>query len=438
MIRPSTTQARRMLVATGTVALVSASLGALPLPANADTGPGPSGRIAYERFIEYSPPGEFTYYDEDIFSANPDGTDEVDLTNTEHRREMDPAWSPDGTRIAFASNRDGNWDIYTMAADGSDVQQVTFVTPEHDWEYVQSFEPTWSPDATQIAFTAYRADYMTSEVMYAPVGQSAETYTEMLVTDSTDYQLAAQPDWSPDGTALLYTGGWDQYTTDVWKINVDGTGATNLSDPTQGYGTDVDPAWSSDGTRVTWVSDRNTDETQIGTDIYVMQADGSDIVRTTSDGIEKYEPTFSPDGVQILYQTNYYDPEIWVVDAPPAPGDGVSERAATSDPHQVAVGGSPSWQHPADGACTITGTSGDDVLTGTSGDDVICGNGGHDKITGGGGRDRLIGGAGRDDISGGAGRDVLRGGAGKDGLDGGKGRDSCGSDAADTRKSCER
>src|SRR6478735_7502945 len=209
--------------------------------AQADTGPGPGGRIAYERFVEHVDDEGFPYYDEDIFSANPDGSDEVNLTQTDRGREMDPTWSPDGSRIAFASNRDGNFDIYTMAADGSDVQQVSFVSAGESWEYIQSFEPTWSPDGTQLAFTGYRAEESWPDIYVASVGQTAETYTERAVTDTSDFLSAAQPDWSPDGSALLYTGYWDQYTTDVWRVDADGTGAVNLTDPESTFdGTDLD------------------------------------------------------------------------------------------------------------------------------------------------------------------------------------------------------
>ena len=406
-------------------AIVVSGLG-LPAPAHAQTGPGPSGRIAYERFVDHVDDEGFPYADEDIFSSNPDGSDEVNLTQTDRGREMDPSWSPDGTRIAFASNRDGNWDIYTMAADGTDVQQVTFVTADSDWEYVQSFEPTWSPDGTMIGYTGYRATESYPDIYVAKVGQTDETFTEQAVTDTTDYLSAAQPDWSPDGPSLLYTGYWDQYTTDVWRIGVDGSGATNLTDPDGSFdGTDLYPSWSADGARVTWVSEN--DGSGAGVDVYVMQADGTGEVAATTDGAEKYEPDFSPDGTQILYQMDYYNPEIWVVDAPAPPGEG---RAVASKPHRVASGGSPSWQPVVRApACTIKGTPKDDVLTGTRHADVICGRGGNDIIKGLDGADVLLGGPGQD---------VLRGGAGIDVYDGGPGRDDCGKDRGkESRTSCE-
>jgi Tol biopolymer transport system component len=416
---------RLALLFAGTTTLTFGVLGLAP-PSQADTGPGPGGRIAYERALEYVDEEGWPYYDEDIFSANPDGTDEINLTQTERGREMDPTWSPDGTRIAFSSNRDGNFEIYTMAADGSDVQQVTFVPAGEPWEYVQSFEPTWSPDGTRIAYTGYRSTESWPDIYIAAVGQAEDSFAEQPVTDTTDFLSAAQPDWSPDGTSILYTGYFDQWTTDVWRVDADGTGAVNLTDPEGSFdGTDLDPAWSADGTRVTWASEN--DHGEPGVDVYVMQAEGSGEVRATADAIEKYEPEFSPDGTRILYQVNYYNPEIWVVDAPPPPGKRAGE---SSGAHRVAFGGSPSWQPASAPACTITGTAKADVLVGTKGPDVICGRAGNDTIRGLRGGDVLLGDRGSD---------VLRGGAGVDVYDGGPGRDDCGPGGArESRTSCER
>lgn len=323
----------------------------------------------------------------------PDGTDEVNLTNTEHGNEIEPAWSPDGTRLAFASNRDGNYEIHTMAADGTDVRQVTFLPDGGARDYVHSFQPTWSPDGTQIAFTGYRPDSGNAQVYIAPVDATEETYTERLLTEWGDFGLeAAEADWSPDGLSIAYVQYYDQFSTDIVTMNIDGTGGANL---TENAGEDVSdwyPAWSPDGTRITWVSNRDaTDPLGVETDVYVMQADGTGVVRATNDPAVEYDPTFSPDGLQILYQINFYDPEIWVVEAPPPP---VAE---------------------------------------------IGGLGGNDTISGLGGRDRLLGGSGQDTLTGGSGNDVLKGGRGADLRDGGRGQDRCDS-LGDTAPgvSCER
>lgn len=431
---------RKPLVFVGGVTAALATTMLTTAPAEADIM---NGLIAYEKFVEYEDENGFPRSDNDIFSSNLDGTGEVNLTNTEGVGDIEAAWSPDGTRIAFASNFGGtHYEIYTMAADGSDVRQVSFVSAGGPGDFVQSFEPTWSPDGTQLAFTGYRPSPFTPEIYGVPVEATAETYVETMVTDPDDFQSSAEPDWSPDGTTIVYTQYWDQWTTDIWRIGVDGAGAVNLTTPESGGGgTDLDPSWSADGTRITWVSNRMAEDwLGVETDVYVMQADGTGVIQVTTDPVVEFDPEFSPDGAQLLYQINYYNPEIWVVDTPPVAPPAGRELAAASTPVQVGEGGSPSWQPitTTEGECTISGTPGDDVLVGTPGNDVICGLGGDDLLDGKRGNDRLLGGRGSDELNGGAGRDTLRGGAGADLLEGGNGNDRCDS-AADTEPavSCE-
>jgi len=237
---------------------------------------------------------------------------------------------------------------------------------------------------------------------------------------------------------MTYVQYYDQFSTDIVTMDIDGTGGANLTENAGEDVSDWDPGWSPDGTRITWMSNRDAQD-PLG--VETMQADGTSVARATNDPTVEYDPTFSPDGLQILYQINFYDPEIWVVEAPPPP---VGATGLVDDrrppPVRVGEGGAPSWQRQAGAiACTITGTAGADVLTGTAGVDVICGLGGDDTISGRGGRDRLLGGAGEDTLTGGGANDVLTGGRGADLLDGGRGRDRC--DAKDDTAaaiSCER
>jgi len=167
----------------------------------------------------------------------------VNLTNSERGNEIDPSWSPDGTRLAFASNRDGNYEIFTMGEDGSEVREVTFLPDGGAGEFVNSYQPTWSPDGTQIAFTGYRPDPGNAQVYIVPVEATEETYAEDLLTEWGDFGLeAAEPDWSPDGLSMTYVQYYDQFSTDIVTMNIDGTGGTNL---TENAGEDV-----ATGTRV--------------------------------------------------------------------------------------------------------------------------------------------------------------------------------------------
>ncbi len=74
----------------------------------------------------------------DIFTMNADGTNLRQLTQTENVDEMGPTWSPDGTQIAFQSNLDGNWDIFTMNADGTGHRRLTTNT-------ASDVDPSWGP-----------------------------------------------------------------------------------------------------------------------------------------------------------------------------------------------------------------------------------------------------------------------------------------------------
>ena len=149
-------------------------------------------------------------------------------------------------------------------------------------------------------------------------------------------------------------------------------------------------------------------------EIYVMNADGSQVRRLTNNAVEDVDPVWSPDGTPIAFTRP--DAGIWVANA-----DGSGESRLRALVEELA-----DWRSlPTVGGCTITGTQAGEVIFGTAGRDVICGLGGNDTLEGFGGDDVLEGGSGNDLLFGAGGNDRLDGGPGKDRADGGRGEDRC-------------
>jgi uncharacterized repeat protein (TIGR01451 family) len=191
---------------------------------------------------------------DDIWVMNADGTGQTDLTPGGPGNETDAAWSPDGTKIAFESNRNGNLEIWVMNADGSNPTNLTN-SPGQD------YEPAWSPDGSKIAFASYVAPQHEIFVMNAD-GSGQTNLTQ-------DPGQDLEPSWSPDGRKIAFTSyrGDAPTTNQVYVMNADGSGQTNLS---QNSKSDIDPSWSPDGSKIAFSRSENGEA-----EVYSMNADGS-------------------------------------------------------------------------------------------------------------------------------------------------------------------
>jgi Tol biopolymer transport system component len=164
----------------------------------------------------------------DIYVANADGTGERRLTATDED-DRRPSFSPDGRRILFARGDQG--DLYVMDADGSDVQRLTR-------DPAAETEPAWSPDGRWVAFVhrAPGSDAREIWIVRADGGERRRL---------TALRAASHgPSWSPDGTRIAFTSNVRDSRFEIYVVGVDGSGLRRV---THSDDDAIDPAWSRDG-----------------------------------------------------------------------------------------------------------------------------------------------------------------------------------------------
>ncbi len=242
--------------------------------------------------------------DWEIYVMDADGGNLRNLTNN-RADDFAPAWSPDGSQIAFHSNRDGNEEIYVMNANGGNQRNISNATN------VSDREPTWSPDGSQIAFWSNPIGTWDIFVMNSD-GSNRQRLTTAFADDFA-------PAWSPDGSQIAFSSNRDG-NDEIYIINSDGSNERNLAGSPQN---DLLPAWSPDGSQIAFVSERDGNG-----EIYIMNTDGSNQRNLTNNTTWDTMPYWSPDGRFIVFTANRDDnDEIYVIDA-----DGSNPRRITSDP----------------------------------------------------------------------------------------------------------
>lgn len=185
---------------------------------------------------------------------------------------LSAAWSPKGDRVAFATTKDGNAEIYTMKPDGTDLKRITFNTAD-------DLSPSWSPTGRQIAFTSDRGGNPQVYVM------DADGSNVHRLTFNGDYNTSAS--WSPKGDWIAYACRNEEKRLKICIDSSDGQQSVRLTE--SGPWDDEAPSWALNGRDLTFTSNR-TGKNQI----YAIHADGTGLVRLTSNGASNTAPAWSP------------------------------------------------------------------------------------------------------------------------------------------------
>lgn len=303
-----------------------------------------------------------------IWVMNADGSGNTPLTRLTAQpvSSIHSAWSPDGSKIAFDSTRalDGTNsaigvpNVWVVKSDGSGAVPLTKLTAA----MASSVLPAWSPDGTMIAFVSARAlDGTNSPIAVRNVwimnsdGSNQHPLTQLTAAGSSDIA------WSPDGARIAFVSTRSLDGTDtagnaanLWVMNADGSGATPLTHLTNLYNMTTEaPEWSPDGKRILYVSSRALDGSDNGgsvMNIWTMNADGSGSKPlTTLSAATNYQPSWSSDGGRVVFcATRALDGSdapnanatwnLWMMNS-----DGTGQHALTKNTSYGSDSAGPQW-----------------------------------------------------------------------------------------------
>jgi Tol biopolymer transport system component len=262
--------------------------------------PGGNGKIAFTSTRDGNV---------EIYTMNADGSSQARLTNATGN-DASPAFSSDGSRIAFESSRPSSnpsdpsidREIWVMNADGTSQAQITHNTSTDT-------EPTFSPDGAKVAFTSNRqaVDGTTDRDIWVQDLANPKNDPVNLTNSPGDDET---PSWSPDGTKIAFRSDRPVGSStdfDIWVMNADGSGTpTNLSNASAGN--DSSPSWSPDGSKVAFDNLSPSGPSSVG-EIFAVDATGNNLTQVTDPESHpgnqhpgaQGRPSFSPDGKKIAY-----------------------------------------------------------------------------------------------------------------------------------------
>ncbi len=333
--------------------------------------------LANSRYPEWSPDGSKIVFvspldlngadalnrwgTDNLWRVNADGTDLMPLTRltAPYSETGSPQWSADGTAVAFHSNREldgtdavnhfGTVNIWLVNADGTNLRPVTSARAVQ----AHSFGPQWLPDGTKIVFGSYRK--LDGTDVSAPVTNlwlvNADG-TNLIPFTRTNNTSNFGPQWSPDGTKVLFTStraldATDTDTTEfnLWRMNADGTGLRPLTEYTALSSFVFTGRWAPDGSKIVFDHNVNVeagDPTASNWKVWRINSDGGGLMAMTPYGRGAASPRWSHDGTKVVFVSGRTPPggglaivKLLVVNA-----DGTGPTPITTDDTWI---GSPSF-----------------------------------------------------------------------------------------------
>jgi TolB protein len=216
----------------------------------------------------------------------------INLTDDDAQEVLNPvAWSPDGTRIAYGTTVDDDIWILDVAAGTGPEPLVSGPGA--------ATAPDFSPDGSSLLYVSDEAGNGELDIFVLDLATGAVTQ----LTENPDRD--SSPEYSPDGSKIVFRGRYDG-NSDIYVMNADGSGLTRLTEDPAFEG---DPTWTPDGEHIVFISDRTGDY-----DIYVMRADGSDVVNLTNHPAADEYPDVIPGGGRIAFHSDRHGgTRVWVM-----------------------------------------------------------------------------------------------------------------------------
>ncbi len=262
-----------------------------------------------------------------LYTMNANGSNVQQLTNYVEEEDEDdswvvssPQWSADGTMVAYLSSNGYLTGIDLLRADGAGLGNLYYDdTQDGPIDYL-----SWSPNGYTLVFDLYG-----EPGFFGASSSRVESRYDQPVFDYSDN--ARDPTWSPDSMQIAFTiGAWD--AGEIVIVGSDGT-ETNI---TNHAADDHDPAWSPDGTKIVFASNRNGHD-----QLFVMRTDGSNVQQLTNTVANDHEPIWSPDGQYIAFTRTYLNgnSEIFAMKA-----NGSTQTRLTNN---LGYDGQPDWKPAA-------------------------------------------------------------------------------------------